>query len=336
MGSNFLLKEENFYKINADLEMKTNKLMKEYESVMRLQEQLTDKTTQQQGNLKENACESQIDGRARRPSTSALLSAVPSRGSSARRTQSAVHLNTAGLNRLNPNGSDASSLRKADGGGGGEPLGPEGDLGTEALVSFLRANVKVLQGEVQSLQADLKTRVGECREHLGRLKLAEEEGAKWRQLAAGGKEQLRKLELQGGVAATKLQQREAENAALRKEIESLRKELKTCTQAASSSNVRLNRCLEDMEKLKASVKEIKQEKKELQDESCQKTSELLTVVKRLERQKLELISGFKKQMQLIDNLSRQKIHLEAGRVVQFAEKEFLKLLDSTTEHEEKL
>ncbi len=54
---------------------------------------------------------------------------------------------------------------------------------------------------------------------------------------------------------------------------------------------------------------------------------LLADNKRLERQKAELVVAFKKQLRLIDILKRQKMHLEAAKMLQLTEEEFMKAMD---------
>lgn len=43
---------------------------------------------------------------------------------------------------------------------------------------------------------------------------------------------------------------------------------------------------------------------------------------------MELVAAFKKQMKLVDVLKKQKIHMEAARMLQFAEEDFVKTLDA--------
>lgn len=89
------------------------------------------------------------------------------------------------------------------------------------------------------------------------------------------------------------------------------------------------------------------------DMAKKNADKLITENKRLEKQKVELLAAFKKQMQLIDVLKRQKvccyflfvspistsvsltpipffsnqIHIEAAKVLQFTEDEFMKALN---------
>lgn len=75
------------------------------------------------------------------------------------------------------------------------------------------------------------------------------------------------------------------------------------------------------------MREFKEQNKEESQSSRQDNERMAAEVKRLQRQKTELIGVFKKQLRLIDILKRQKAHIEAARLLAFTEDEFTKTLD---------
>jgi septum formation topological specificity factor MinE len=91
--------------------------------------------------------------------------------------------------------------------------------------------------------------------------------------------------------------------------------------------VRLNRALEEIERLKSDLTKAKSSNKETAQDEKKRMDGLLAENRRLEKQKSDLIQGFRKQARLIDILKRQKMHLEAAKMLQFAEEEFVKALE---------
>lgn len=90
--------------------------------------------------------------------------------------------------------------------------------------------------------------------------------------------------------------------------------------------MRLNRALEELEKVKAQLQEEKRSSGQAmvaKDEYDQ----LVRENKKLDKQKGELLAAFKKQMKLIDLLKRQRIHMEAAKMLSFTEEEFSKTLE---------
>ncbi|KAK0132342.1 Testis-expressed protein 9 [Merluccius polli] len=112
-----------------------------------------------------------------------------------------------------------------------------------------------------------------------------------------------------------------------KEIEGLNRTQKQAAGNQNTVEVRLNRALEEVERLKAQLNNMKQLSKDKVKEEHQSKENLLAENKMLKKQKEELILGFKKQLKLIDILKRQKMHFEAAKLLYFTEEEFLTALD---------
>ena len=136
------------------------------------------------------------------------------------------------------------------------------------------------------------------------------------------KEKREKGELQ---ALADAKAREAKEA--RRDADKSTRSTRASEAETKSRDVRLNRALEEVERYKNLLAEAKDERKGGGLEIRREAGELRGEVRRLERQKQELAVAFKKQSKLVDVLRKQKTHLEAARVVQFAEEAFLSVLE---------
>ena len=120
---------------------------------------------------------------------------------------------------------------------------------------------------------------------------------------------------------------EEECTLLKREAEDAKRDAKKNLSKKSSADVRLNRALEDAAKLKGELLAAERERKEAKEGGKKTIDELTLKTKFLEKQRNELLHGFKKQMELIDVLKRQKLHLEAAHVLKYTEEEFMQTLD---------
>ncbi|XP_063110323.1 testis-expressed protein 9 isoform X6 [Cavia porcellus] len=113
----------------------------------------------------------------------------------------------------------------------------------------------------------------------------------------------------------------------KKELENKRRLQTQAATIQSAIEVRLNRALEEAEKYKLELNKLKQNNKDIANEENKKIEVLKSENKKLEKQKGELMIGFKKQLKLIDILKRQKMHIEAAKLLSFTEEEFMKTLE---------
>ena len=110
------------------------------------------------------------------------------------------------------------------------------------------------------------------------------------------------------------------------ELEELRRNEKQAQQNARAHDVRLNRALEEVDKCKSTIRHMEKDQQN-RDVARQDYDRVVRENEKLEKQKKELLVAFKKQMKLIDILKRQKIHMEAAKLLTFTEEEFTKTLE---------
>lgn len=104
---------------------------------------------------------------------------------------------------------------------------------------------------------------------------------------------------------------QTDSSALKKELDIEKRHAKHSDQETQSRDLRLNRALEDLEKLKSNQAHQNQLHKEALETANRTSQDLFAQCKRLQKQKNELLAGFKKQSQLIEILKRQKVRSQS-------------------------
>jgi hypothetical protein len=119
---------------------------------------------------------------------------------------------------------------------------------------------------------------------------------------------------------------------LKKDVQTAEKIVKQSELDVKTKDAQLKRALETIAKLKEQVKTASASASTsaaggASTEDAATASASVARIKALEKQRNDLIAAFRKQMKLIDILKRQKMHIEASRLLAFTEEEFMKTLD---------
>ena len=206
------------------------------------------------------------------------------------------------------------------------------EFSDDAYGRLAKARIAALRDELSAQARELRDARARLRDRDSELKATlTEKAAVAKQLrsatSALEKERRAASELRAEADAKAREAAEARRDADRSTVRTKASEAET-----KARDVRLNRALEEVERYKSALAEARDETKGGGAESRREATELRGDVRRLERQKQELTAAFKKQSRLVDVLRKQKTHLEAARVVQFAEEAFLNVLEKGESH----
>eukprot|EP00505_MAST-04D_sp_SCG-Rhode-Island_P002096 Stramenopile-MAST_4_protein_2096 len=206
---------------------------------------------------------------------------------------------------------------------------PTEGLANEATFRYQRARIVVLQEDLARAKEEVKTMKKGKLVATGRAKELEDEKNKLERKFQNARTLLEKSKKEEKALTVRAEAAEKEAGSLRQEVTELVKENKKVTANQGGRDVRLNRALEENDRLKDKVKDLEERLKDSNDTSRGQQSNLAQECRRLERQRNELMAAFKKQMKLIDVLKRQKMHIEAAKLLNFTEEEFTRTLDIT-------
>jgi chromosome segregation ATPase len=197
----------------------------------------------------------------------------------------------------------------------------------QSIIKFQKARIQALQEELNESMSTINDQAQTIENLKNFNSQASEDTKKHSQQLQLMSQNFEKIKKQFNEAVQKNNLLEKNNAELIKELESLRNVEKKAVKDASSRDVRLNRLIEEVERYKVQIKELKSNEGDVNERSKREVERLTQDNKRLERQKNEILTAYKKQLKLIDILKRQKMHLEGARLLAFSEEEFLKTLE---------
>ncbi|XP_067873948.1 testis-expressed protein 9 isoform X2 [Heterodontus francisci] len=201
------------------------------------------------------------------------------------------------------------------------------EMGTEAQIRFLKAKLRVMQEELDRLAHEYNKKDDENNTFSNRIKEIEEERNRLQKTNSIQQTQIEKYKSLADEAHRKSDGLQQQVTSLQKELDSQKRAQKQAATNQSATEVRLNRALEEAEKYKTELNKMKQNNKDITNQEKLTLEQLKTENKKLAKQKTELMTGFKKQMKLIDILKRQKMHMEAAKMLSFTEEEFIKALE---------
>ena len=197
----------------------------------------------------------------------------------------------------------------------------------KSVIKFQKARIQALQDELSEAASTINDQAEAIDKLKGDTRSQTEDSKKHSQQVAVLTQQLEKAKKQSAEAHAKNEQLEKTTAELHSEVSRLRNLEKKASKEVNNKDVRMNRLIEEVERYKQQVKDLRSHDTELNDKSKKEIERLQQETRRLERQKAELLAAFKKQLKLIDILKRQKMHVEAARLLGFTEEEFMKTLD---------
>ncbi|KAM9366748.1 testis-expressed protein 9 isoform 1-T1 [Symphorus nematophorus] len=198
---------------------------------------------------------------------------------------------------------------------------------SDAQIRVLKAKLRIMQEELDQLSCEYYKKDDENAKLCAKIKEIEDDRARLQKTTSIQQTQIEKHKALADESGKKCDGLQLQVSALHKEIEKLNRSHKQAAVVHGTVEVRLNRALEEVEKLKTQLNKMKQMNKDKISEEHQSKENLLAENNMLKKQKAELIMGFKKQLKLIDILRRQKMHFEAAKMLSFTEDEFMKALD---------
>ena len=197
----------------------------------------------------------------------------------------------------------------------------------ERTIIFQKAKIEAIQNELDGAISALNDKDLELQQLSKKDKSIETQADKFNKQISTLTENLKKATDLNKKHEKRIKTLEAQLQQSEAKLDKIERDSKKTSQDTNVKDVRLNRVIEELEKYKLKLKETQDKESGKNQEAKEELDRLNEENRKLERQRNELLQAFKKQMKLIDILKKQKMHIEAAKMLAFTEDEFTKLLD---------
>lgn len=201
------------------------------------------------------------------------------------------------------------------------------NLSSEGLIKFLKSKVTILQDEVDIHQKENLKKSEELQQiSQNSLKLEQQRDQltnKNNSLQAEvsrAEEKIIELEL-------KVKERDNDTVRLGREGDVVRRDVGKMQSQIGALEKRLGSAQTEIESLKVSLAGAYDRERGTRERAHQEKDLAEKQIKQLRRQRVSLITAYKQQLLLLDNLNRQNLCLEEAKMLEFSEKEFTKILN---------
>ncbi|KAH8402127.1 hypothetical protein KR009_009973 [Drosophila setifemur] len=200
-------------------------------------------------------------------------------------------------------------------------------LTQDNFIKFLKAKVAILEED----HAQHASELARQKELLEKALDAQRKSENQRDLTISSNkhlsEQLVRAERQCEDVSRRQKERQQEFISQQRELEQLKRDAKVSKQTTMNLENRLSRVQEEAEVARQALNQLREEQREQTDAQRKELKVRESRIKALKRQRGDLLSAYKKQIYMIDNLKRQTSCMEQSAAIGFGEKEFNKVLE---------
>ena len=200
-------------------------------------------------------------------------------------------------------------------------------VGAEAQLRFQKATLQVMETELAKAREQAASKASRLQAAELQLKEAHQHRAKLERSEKGVQASLERERAAASEQRLRADTLERELSLLRKESEEQGKGQRNALGELRGKDVRLNRALEELERYRSQLREMREARDGQGHDARSDAQRLAAENARLRKRQADLILAFKKQAKLIDVLKRQKLHVEAARMLAFTEEEFSRTLE---------